>query len=161
MKQTIRLNESQFNSLVNKVVKESVKKVINENEEPLTWLYMRNTLNLMLKALENRDVEQLTARNANLQRLITKIGSQQPQQPMQQQYQVQPQQPMQQQSQVQQQPTQKQQQGMSMQQQQPTNANNNTMVDNQVQQQMQKNMALQQQMADRIRQQKMSKYNTP
>ena len=149
MKQTIRLNESQFNSLVNKVVKESVKKVINENEEPLTWLYMRNTLNLMLKALENRDVEQLTARNANLQRLITKIGSQQPQQPMQQQ------------SQVQQQPTQKQQQGMSMQQQQPTNANNNTMVDNQVQQQMQKNMALQQQMADRIRQQKMSKYNTP
>ena len=161
MKQTIRLNESQFNSLVNKVVKESVKKVINENEEPLTWLYMRNTLNLMLKALENRDVEQLTARNANLQRLITKIGSQQPQQPMQQQSQVQPQQPMQQQSQVQQQPTQKQQQGMSMQQQQPTNANNNTMVDNQVQQQMQKNMALQQQMADRIRQQKMSKYNTP
>lgn len=134
MKKTIQLTENELK----RMVMESVKIIINENEEPLTWVYMRNTLNLMLKALENKDVEQLTARNANLQRLITKIGSQQ--------------QPMQQQSQVQQQPMQKQPQVMPRQQQQPTNINNDTMVDNQVQQQMQRNLALQQQMADRIRQ---------
>ena len=54
---------------------------------------------------------------------------------------------------------QQQMQGMQQQpmQQQP-NANNNTMIDNRVQQQMQRNMALQQQMANRIRQQKMSKF---
>lgn len=32
MKQTIRLNESQFNNLVENIVKESVKKVLNEGD---------------------------------------------------------------------------------------------------------------------------------
>lgn len=43
MKQTIRLNESQFNNFVKKVVKESVKRVLNEQygvdfDDTLAWV---------------------------------------------------------------------------------------------------------------------------
>ena len=147
MKQTIRLTESELRNMIT----ESVRKIIKEAIVPKACAYCGNPI----KQGDNY----CSKCGANIQEMVNKYnawlqqnpnvnnepmvwGQQSQQQPMQQS-----QQPMQQQ----QQPPQ--------QRQQPTSTNNNTMINNQVQQQMQRNMGLQQKMANKIRQQKMAKFN--
>ena len=147
MKQTIRLTESELRNIIT----ESVRKIIKEAIVPKACAYCGNPI----KQGDNY----CSKCGANIQEMVNKYnawrqqnpnvnnepmvwGQQSQQQPMQQS-----QQPMQQQ----QQPPQ--------QRQQPTSTNNNTMINNQVQQQMQRNMGLQQKMANKIRQQKMAKFN--
>ena len=147
MKQTIRLTESELRNMIT----ESVRKIIKEAIVPKACAYCGNPI----KQGDNY----CSKCGANIQEMVNKYnawlqqnpnvnnepmvwGQQSQQQPMQQS-----QQPMQQQ----QQPPQ--------QRQQPTSTNNNTMINNQVQQQMQRNMGLQQKMANKIRQQKMTKFN--
>lgn len=147
MKQTIRLTESELRNMIT----ESVRKIIKEAKVPKACAYCGNPI----KQGDNY----CSKCGANIQEMVNKYnawlqqnpnvnnepmvwGQQSQQQPMQQS-----QQPMQQQ----QQPPQ--------QRQQPTSTNNNTMINNQVQQQMQRNMGLQQKMANKIRQQKMAKFN--
>lgn len=176
----IRLTEGDLH----RIVKESVNMVLNEKTASYYEVAM-SILHAMIKALGSNDINYLCQLNTYLQDKINAL--QQQQQPMQQPQQPQgiQQQPMQPQQQPQipdalkqfyernrqrkqqgmQQPMQQPQQAQPMQpqgqqpMQQPSSTNNNSMIDNQVQQQMQRNMALQQQMANRIRQQKMAKYN--
>lgn len=148
-KKLIRLTEGDLH----RIVKESVNMVLNERTASYYEVAM-SILHAMIKALGSNDINYLCQLNTYLQDKINAL--QQQQQPMQQ-----PQQPQG----IQQQPMQQPQQAQPMQpqgqqpMQQPFSTNNNSMIDNQVQQQMQRNMALQQQMANRIRQQKMAKYN--
>jgi len=179
-KKLIRLTEGDLH----RIVKESVNMVLNEKTASYYEVAM-SILHAMIKALGSNDINYLCQLNTYLQDKINAL--QQQQQPMQQPQQPQgiQQQPMQPQQQPQvpdalkqfyernrqrkqqgmQQPMQQPQQAQPMQpqgqqpMQQPSSTNNNSMIDNQVQQQMQRNMALQQQMANRIRQQKMAKYN--
>ena len=143
MKQTIKLTESELRNMIT----ESVRKIIKEAIVPKACAYCGNPIkqgdNYCSKCGANIQ-EMVNKHNAWLQQNPNvnsepMVWGQQSQQPMQQQ-----QQPMQQPPQ---------------QRQQPTSTNNNTMIDNQVQQQMQRNMGLQQKMANKIRQQKMTKFN--
>lgn len=147
MKQTIRLTESELRNMIT----ESVRKIIKEAIVPKACAYCGNPIkqgdNYCSKCGANIQemVNKYNAwlqQNPNVNNETMVWGQQSQQQPMQQS-----QQPMQQQ----QQPPQ--------QRQQPTSTNNNTMINNQVQQQMQRNMGLQQKMANKIRQQKMAKFN--
>ena len=156
MKQTIKLTESELKNMIT----ESVRRIIKEAIVPKYCPYCRNPIKL--------GDNYCSKCGANIQEMVNKHNAQQqPMQQSQQQPMQQSQQPMQQQQQSQgmpnwmrqyMQPQQIQQmQQPPQQRQQPTN--NNTMIDNQVQQQMQRNMGLQQKMADKIRQQKMAKFN--
>lgn len=166
MKQTIKLTESELRNMIT----ESVKRVLNEEQQKYVSMeVVKRYAQGLLKAIESNDNAQILLYGSTLQKWLgPTIAQLQQQQPMQQS-----QQPMQQQQQ-----SQHQSQGMSnwmrqymqpqqiqqmqqppQQRQQPTSTNNNTVIDNQVQQQMQRNMGLQQKMANKIRQQKMTKFN--
>lgn len=158
MKQTIRLTESELRNMIT----ESVKRVLNEEQQKYVSMeVVKRYAQGLLKAIESNDNARILLYGFTLQKWLgPTIAQLQQQQPMQlpQQLMRQQQQPMQQS----QQPMQQQQQPMQQppqQRQQPTSTNNNTMIDNQVQQQMQRNMGLQQKMANKIRQQKMAKFN--
>ena len=144
MKQTIKLTESELRNMIT----ESVKRVLNEEQQKYVSMeVVKRYAQDLLKAIESNNNARILLYGSTLQKWLgPTIAQLQQQQPMQQS-----QQPMQQQQQPMQQPPQ--------QRQQPTSTNNNTMIDNQVQQQMQRNMGLQQKMANKIRQQKMAKFN--
>ena len=174
MKQTIKLTESELRNMIT----ESVKRVLNEEQQKYVSMeVVKRYAQGLLKAIESNDNAQILLYGSTLQKwlgpTIAQLQQQQPMQQSQQQPMQQSQQPMQQQQQSQHQsqgmpnwmrqymqPQQIQQmQQPPQQRQQPTSTNNNTMIDNQVQQQMQRNMGLQQKMANKIRQQKMAKFN--
>ena len=174
MKQTIKLTESELRNMIT----ESVKRMLNEEQQKYVSMeVVKRYAQGLLKAIESNDNAQILLYGSTLQKwlgpTIAQLQQQQPMQQSQQQPMQQSQQPMQQQQQSQHQsqgmpnwmrqymqPQQIQQmQQPPQQRQQPTSTNNNTMIDNQVQQQMQRNMGLQQKMANKIRQQKMAKFN--
>ena len=140
MKQTIKPTESELRNMIT----ESVKRVLNEEQQKYVSMeVVKKYAQSLLKAIESNDNAQILLYGSTLQKWLgPTIAQLQQQQPMQQS-----QQPMQQQQQA------------PQQRQQPTSTNNNTMINNQVQQQMQRNMGLQQKMANKIRQQKMAKFN--
>lgn len=133
MKQTIRLTESELRNMIT----ESVRKIIKEAIVPKACAYCGNPI----KQGDNY----CSKCGANIQEMVNKYNAWLQQNPNVNN------EPMVWGQQSQQQPMQ--------QSQQPTSTNNNTMINNQVQQQMQRNMGLQQKMANKIRQQKMAKFN--
>lgn len=144
MKQTIKLTESELRNMIT----ESVKRVLNEEQQKYVSMeIVKRYAQGLLKAIESNDNAQILLYGSTLQKwlgpTIAQLQQQQGMPNWMRQY-MQPQQ-------IQQMQQPPQQTG------QPTN--NNTMIDNQVQQQMQRNMGLQQKMANKIRQQKMAKFN--
>ena len=147
MKQTIRLTESELR----KMITESVRKIIKEAIVPKACAYCGNPI----KQGDNY----CSKCGANIQEMVNKHNAWLQQNPnVNNEPMVWGQQSQQQSMQQSQQPMQ-QQQRPPQQRQQPTSTNNNTMINNQVQQQMQRNMGMQQKMANKIRQQKMAKFN--